>query len=473
MPSATAGMHVPVRQQNAVEIPSGSIASVVRDINGLPVPGAIVSAVGGRTVTATTDARGRCTLPALPAGDYLVRVHRTGFIVASSLLVKVTPGDVSAHSIVLRPVGADTSAGAAPGVLAAGIVPAGTAGSESGTVDSDSESDDHSETAWRLRHVKRSVLRDAVEHAGETATVDDAAGIPAGVSAVFASAVPTPVHDTMFGAAALTGQVNLLTTSTFDTPEQLLSDVSFARGIAYVSLGASAGQRGDWAMQAAMTQGDVASWVFAGSFVGRPIAGHQYRSGLSYATQRYTGPNPAAVAAVAEGTRNSGALYAYDTWTLTRRAIVVYGARYARYGYVEGGLFSPRVELTVTPFDRYDKLRLRLEAARRAEAPGADEFAAGTIANTWVPPERTFAPLVGNLFTPERTHTYRVTMERDVTSSTLFAVRSFYQRTWDQTVTLFGAGQPDRGPGSRVSITTWSRMRATSSRAGGPSACSR
>ena len=37
LPSATAGMHVPVRQQNAVEIPSGSIASEVRDINGLPV----------------------------------------------------------------------------------------------------------------------------------------------------------------------------------------------------------------------------------------------------------------------------------------------------------------------------------------------------------------------------------------------------------------------------------------------------
>src|SRR4051794_24593076 len=131
LPSATAGMHVPVRQQNAIEIPSGSIASEVRDINGLPVPGAIVSAVGGRTVTATTDARGRCTLPALPAGDYLVGVHRSGFIVASSLLVKVTPGDVSAHSIVLRPVGADPSAGAGAGVLAAGIVPAGTGGSES------------------------------------------------------------------------------------------------------------------------------------------------------------------------------------------------------------------------------------------------------------------------------------------------------------------------------------------------------
>ena len=46
---------------------------------GAPVSGAIVSAVGGRTLTGTTDAKGRCTLAELPAGEYLVRVHRAGF----------------------------------------------------------------------------------------------------------------------------------------------------------------------------------------------------------------------------------------------------------------------------------------------------------------------------------------------------------------------------------------------------------
>jgi hypothetical protein len=437
MKAATPAMRGPVHQQGPAAAGSGAIASQVRDVNGLPVPGAIVSAVGSRTLTATTDARGRCTLPALPAGEYLVRVHRAGFTVANSLIVRVTPGDVAAHSVVLRPIGVETESSGT--VLAAGLTPAGTAGS-TGPADDEDADHDHSETAWRLRHVKRSVLRDAVEQAGETAAAGDPAAI-AGV-AVVASTPPSPVHDSIFGASPFTGQINLLTTSTFDSPEQLLSDVNFARGIAYVSLGASAGQHGDWAMQAAMTQGDVASWVFAGSFVARPVAGHLYRAGLSYATQRYTGANPAAVSAVADGTRNSGTLYAYDTWTLTRRAVVLYGARYSRYGYIDGPLFSPRIELTVTPFDDYDKLRLRFEAAGRSEAPGADEFVASAIANTWVPPERTFAPLIGTTFTPERTHTYRVTMERDFTSSTLFAVRSFYQRTWDQTVTLFGVGSP-------------------------------
>src|SRR6187200_498375 len=58
---------------------AGSITSVVRDASGAPVSGAIVSAVGGRTLTGTTDAKGRCTLAELPAGEYLVRVHRAGF----------------------------------------------------------------------------------------------------------------------------------------------------------------------------------------------------------------------------------------------------------------------------------------------------------------------------------------------------------------------------------------------------------
>jgi hypothetical protein len=435
--SATPAMRLPVRQHDAVAVGSGSIASMVRDLNGLPVPGAIVSAVGGRTVTAMTDTRGRCTLASLPAGDYLVRVHRTGFAVANSLIVKVSAGDTSSHAVVLSPLGAES----APGVLAAGFAPPGTAGTDEAEA-SDAADHDHSETAWRLRHVKRSVLRDAVDQAGTLAEGTE----PGAITSYVGGDGSAPAHATaaLFSPSPLSGQVNLLTTSTFDSPEQLLSDVNFARGIAYVSLGAAAGRHGDWSMQAAMAQGDVASWVFAGSFIGRPTAGHRYQGGISYATQRYTGANPAAVASVAEGTRNSGVLFGYDTWTLSRRAVLVYGARFARYGYVEGALFSPRLQVTVTPFDRYDKLRLRLEAARRAEAPGADEFVAGAIANTWVPPERTFAPLAGTTFTPERSHTYQVTVERDVATSTLVAVRSFYQRTWDQTATLFGVGTPDR-----------------------------
>ena len=57
-----------VKRMNTLR--AGSITSLVRDASGAPVSGAIVSAVGGRTLAGTTDAKGRCTLAELPAGEY-------------------------------------------------------------------------------------------------------------------------------------------------------------------------------------------------------------------------------------------------------------------------------------------------------------------------------------------------------------------------------------------------------------------
>jgi hypothetical protein len=281
------------------------------------------------------------------------------------------------------------------------------------------------------------VLRDAVDQVG-TRNTSEYDPLGAGVATVFgrAMAAPARVAAALFNENPFTGQVNLLTTSTFDTPEQLMSDLSVARGVAYLSLGAGAGQRGDWNVQAAMTQGDVTSWMFAGSYVARsPAAAHRYELGMTYAAQRYSGTNPAALAALAEGTRNAGAVFAFDTWSFARAASLTYGARYSSYGYVENALFSPRIQLNVTADEG---LRLMFSASRRAEAPGADEFAPVTLSNAWLPPERTFAPLVGDRFTPERTDTYQAVLERDLSESTVLAFRSFYQHTDNQVATVFG-----------------------------------
>ena len=50
----------------------------------------------------------------------------------------------------------------------------------------------------------------------------------------------------------------------------------------------------------------------AGSFASKPGATHTYNLGLSYSTQDYQGGNPAALAAVTDGSRNAGELYAFD-----------------------------------------------------------------------------------------------------------------------------------------------------------------
>jgi outer membrane receptor protein involved in Fe transport len=250
-------------------------------------------------------------------------------------------------------------------------------------------------------------------------------------------AAPARVAAALFADVPFTGQVNLLTSSTVDSPEQLLSDATFARGLAYVSVGAAAGQQGDWAVQAAMTQGDVASWMVAGSFFARQRASHRYEAGMSYAEQRYTGTNAASLAAVADGSRSAGSVFAYDTWTLSRHASLEYGGRYARYGYIARALFSPRASLEVTPVDR---VRVRVSASRREEAPGADELAPSAMSTDWLPLQRTFTPLAGERFRPERTETYEVALSHDLSGTAVLGLRTFYQRTEDQVATLFGLG---------------------------------
>ena len=140
------------------------------------------------------------------------------------------------------------------------------------------------------------------------------------------------------------------------------------RGVAFLALEAPT-TNGHWAMRGALTQGDLSSWVVAGSYQRAP-ATHRYDAGLSYGAQRYLGGNADALAAVSDGGRNAGVVYAYDDWTLTPRVSVSYGARYARYDYLsDRALFSPRAGVTLTPRVG-DSLKIRATVARRETAPG-------------------------------------------------------------------------------------------------------
>jgi hypothetical protein len=425
----------------------GTFTGVVKDVGGSPVAGAIVSAVGSRTVTGTTDGSGRCTLDALPAGEYLVRVHRAGYTVGHSLIVRVRPGLETSRSFVLRPPErANVEQGGIArdeiDILAAGFV--GTAGvssdsgspAESHTVKD--EDHDHSEVAWRLRHLPRNVLKEAVAVAAVAVTDEDTLFERAMVAPARAAAA-------FFADAPLTGQFNLLTTSTFDDPHEFLSAGTLARGVAYVSVGSAAGAHGDWSVQGALTQGDVASWAVAASFLARATARHRYETGMTYAVQRYTGHNPDALAAVADGTRNAGTVFAYDTWSPARAFTLSYGARYARYGYVDGALFSPRARMEIRPLDG---VTVAVSAGRRETAPGAEEFLPSGMPGPWLPPELTFSPLVGDRVTPERTDHYEVAFEHRLGRSggTELTVRAFRQRTSDQIATIFGAAPMERSP---------------------------
>jgi hypothetical protein len=305
---------------------------------------------------------------------------------------------------------------------------------------------DQSETAWRIRHARRGILKDA-----EIATIvddesDEEAIAPIGA---FGRVVGSPARfaTSFFAETPFSGQVNLLTTSSFDTPRQLFSGSNLARGAAYVRVGAPVGDQGDWMVRGVITEADLTAWLLAGSYRTRAPGRHQYEFGMSYATQRYDGGNQLALRDVSDGSRNAGMLYGVDTFTIAPALTVSYGGRYAQYDYLEHRtILSPRAALTLSPADRF---RVTAVVSRQAQAPGAEEFTAPSDAGIWLPPQRTFSPLErGKMLDASRTMHVSVGVERDIADSTL-AVRAFRQRVDDQLVTLFGVDLPSQ-PGAKM-----------------------
>ena len=86
-------------------VASGSIQGIVRDEQGAPVSGAIVSALGATTAFATTDRGGKFELRTLSPGPYLVRAHLTGFVASRGQIIDVRPSSRASSSIALRHVG--------------------------------------------------------------------------------------------------------------------------------------------------------------------------------------------------------------------------------------------------------------------------------------------------------------------------------------------------------------------------------
>ena len=121
-----------------------------------------------------------------------------------------------------------------------------------------------------------------------------------------------------------------------------------------------------------MTQGDLSSWILAGSYRararraslrGRPVVRHA----------AYLGGNADALAAVSDGSRNVGAVYAYDDWTITPRFTrqLRREVRALRLPRASRRSFSPRASVTVTPTsdDTLQAARRRVAARDLPPAP--------------------------------------------------------------------------------------------------------
>jgi hypothetical protein len=411
------------------------VRGIVLDDRGEPVIGAVVSALGSTTAFAVSDREGRFSFRNLSPGPYLVRAHLQGYVPARGRIVQVDSNNRSPFTIALT----RRDQGEHPQILAAGV---GATGPE-GRAPVDADAHDHGEVAWRLRHLKRSVLKDVQPGLTgmddrESLLGDSLAGLGRAVGA------PAKFATSLLSDVPFRGQFNLLTSTSFDRPQDLFTaDGLVPRGVAYLSLAAPT-SAGDWTMRGAMTQGDLASWLLAGSYMRSADAAHQYEAGWSYGMQRYLGANADALAAMTDGSRNAGSVYAYDNWAINPQLRVSYGAKYSRYDYLaQRALLSPRASVTVRP-SLNDTLELRATVSRREIAPGAEEFLPPTT-EIWLPPERTFsAASAHNGFTPERVEHLEIAMEREWAGDVVVGLRAFRQHVDDQLITLFGGGLPGK-----------------------------
>ncbi len=411
---------------------SQEVTGIVVDADGQPLKGAVVSALGTASAYALSDRDGRFVLRNLPSGPYVVRAHLHGYAPARGRVVQVSSGPRGALAITLQKRVA--SPDDPPQVLAAGV----------GPVDPHPEPDveepdnhDHAEVAWRLRHSRRSVLKEATSAVdADTHAPQQPETILAGLG--WAMEGSARLASVLLPDLDLNGQFNLLTSTSFDHPQDLFStDGGMPRGVAFLSLMAP-GEGGEWRMRGTMTQGDLSSWIVSGSFVRKTDAAHAYEAGVSYAMQRYFGGNAEALVALRDGSRNVGTLYGSDNWAVSPRLQLSYGARYADYDYLDDErLFSPHAGIVVQPIPTDRTFRLRASASRSETAPGAVEFLP-PVAGVWLPPERTFSSLGDGGFLPQRVDHVEAGLEQEF-GTVIVSARAFRQEATDQVISVFGA----------------------------------
>ena len=257
----------------------GRIVGAVTDPAGVPLDGAVVFAFGPTGPEMTlADADGRFMLRSLAPGAYLVRAHLPGYAASRRELVEVSARTPTVHAITLSRVGQVAEPIAASVGLRiradSGAQPAETdeavfeaAGTETPAPH------DHGEKAWRMRRVRRSVLKDAAARVA-------AAPLPAGESsfdrvAKRTSSLGSPARFArgLLGLP-LSGEVNLLTRGTLDAAPDMIAVVPGSAGIANLSVGAPV-WHGDLLAQGAMSAGDLTSWVLSGAYLADTATAHR------------------------------------------------------------------------------------------------------------------------------------------------------------------------------------------------------
>jgi hypothetical protein len=343
----------------AARVPT-RIEGIVTDEAGRILPGARILALGATVALAETDRSGHFSLPVL-AGEYILMAVRDGYVSARRVGVRAIGGVALRRDLALASLAVAAQAPSA------------------GPATDDVPAEGPRETAWRLRYLPRSVLRDGMvppQSADPDATT-------------VASGRRSEASDLALWASDLTGRVDFLTTSALSATGPV-SRPDWPRGVAYVAIGAPVGPRGDWTVHAAMAGGEQPAWTFAGEYRARHWHRHALRVGSTYSAQTLAGDaRPSLVLPASAAVRRAGSVYASDRWQLTDDLAMTYAGHLDRFDYLAvPNLFGGSVALR---HDLSSRLVIVAEASDQQIAPAAFEFRAPSASGIWLPPERTFS----------------------------------------------------------------------------------
>jgi hypothetical protein len=429
---------------------SGWIEGIVTDDRNQPIAGAAVTAQGRDLLIIETDRGGHFELRGIPAGTYLLRVQGRGFAASRREFVQVVPSRGTHFDVQLRRAAAPVMAPGVPAVMAAGIglatttaeavdgmLPAASApGEDPDAVDAVPH--DHSSAAWRLRHAKRSVLRETTSRIDDVSALDDEdwwrslprfgefAGWTLGAGRSAASAILN---------GPLSGRVQLLTAGAIDQPFEGFTTDDMPAGIAFVHLAGPLSTRTTWSVEAATARGGVNSWFVGGTYATVVADSHGVEVHSSYSRQRSAAVSGVGVFGLEDDARSAGGVRVVDHWTIGPRAMLDVGGRYERYDYLrDPGLFSPAVTASLSPAER---TWIRVTATREMSAPGAEEFVPQAYGSLSLPPQRTFSALVsGSPLDAQETRHLGIALEQDIAAFRV-ALTHFRQAVDGQLATVF------------------------------------
>jgi len=388
----------------------GRVQGLVRDAAGQALGDTSVLAVGQTVVSVRTDVAGRFAL-SLPPGDYVLKATRVGYVSNYREPLRVQSATFVERNITLTR-----------------------------QLDSPLESavDDHAHTdlAWRLRHLPRTILRDAPVGTGDRGI---AMGRPSvdGLSPLAAA----------LGGSDLRGQVNFMTTTVARPIAEWATPAALPRSIAHLSLGAPVTGYGAWQIRAAIASGEGSAWNVLGEYASDPAHDHQVRLRMSYSAQGYTSTTQQLTAAVAEA-RTVAGVGGEDRWRLSQHVELEFGGRAERFDYLANPhLFSAHggFNIQVAP-----RTFINAGVSRNMIAPGADEFLPPNDGGPWLPAEQMFFPLNGRgLLRAEDVRHAEVTLAHRFGKgdyAPTVQVRRFWEQSVGQMATLFTvARQASRG----------------------------